>query len=151
MLKEHRWIYLAILFVTIHTVLVFLIASAVPGVLAMGEPGYLLWWVVAIPDYPVFLLRGCILDSFRSRFGDVHFWNHTFSIWLFLIGGTIQWFFVAWLLSRCWRVLSRWLSPKERLEPACKVCGYCLRGLPPDWKCPECGTPTGLKNRAASL
>jgi len=35
----------------------------------------------------------------------------------------------------------------EHLEPKCCVCGYCLRGLPPDWKCPECGTPTSVKKK----
>ena len=36
-------------------------------------------------------------------------------------------------------------TEKEPLEPQCSVCGYYLGGLPSDWRCPECGTPMGLK------
>ena len=62
-------------------------ASAVLEALALGEPGYDLWRLVLIPDYPAHLFGGCVYSLLSSRFGDKHFWAYTFNVWLFLIGG----------------------------------------------------------------
>ena len=61
-------------------------------------------------------------------------------VWPGFAANTIFYAFILWLFIRGPFVLRRYFRREiRRWRGCCLMCGYDLRGLPPDRKCPECG------------
>ena len=116
-LRQHlRWLVVAIV-AGLHLLWVGAVAELILASWQQnGDEAFMYWWSVAYVDLPVTLVYMAAHKVAGTSPQDSFFWNYTVTYWLFLIGGSLQWATIAWLILWFGRVSKE--SVKTGIAPS---------------------------------
>lgn len=96
--------------VVVHGTVILFVARLIMRTLPHDHSAYMLWMPIGIVDLPITVIHSVLAYYMQGVSDDGHLWNFTIPFWCYLIGGSLQWAGLGWLLGKG----LLWFSRPER-------------------------------------